>query len=237
MRSWSIGLGTTVALALAGHSVAGIAATCTVDGETQSLAATYQDGLFRLLPGSYTFGGARLEILPQFDTRTPDAQIAYGLSTIDTGVPSTFAFSFSVPIALDPGPVKAESSIVGGLTDFTGDGVGIAVNGLPKIQQLSVTGGDPNTALVNVGESVSIGAGPPGANATYGSYAVPLTAVPAGTWQFLKLDANFTSSGNSDITALTGFGRLVVVPAPASMALVALGAGVLVHRRRARTSR
>jgi hypothetical protein len=52
----------------------------------------------------------------------PDPSIAYGIAVVDFGAPTLFGFSFFTPIVPTGPATTVDASIVGGLTDFTGDG-------------------------------------------------------------------------------------------------------------------
>ena len=71
----------------------------------------------------YFSGGDRVTIT---GSASADPLITYSLTVTDFGAPSDFGFTFGIPVLageLPAQPTVVNSSIVGGLTDFTGDGV------------------------------------------------------------------------------------------------------------------
>jgi hypothetical protein len=154
-----------------------------------------------------------------------DPVISYGIAVVDFGAPSVFGFLFSIPVGpgdLPAMPTVVNSSIVGGLTDFTGNGVTItAIN--PHVQDNYLEG----VAFTwSVGDSASFGPGAPGSLYTYGPFAFGPAAGPAGpyTGNFVTT-ANFSLSGGGDIAALTGFCSIDPIPLPPTLLL--LGSGLL----------
>jgi hypothetical protein len=176
---------------------------------------------------SQTFGGEELgwqfTISGNYDT---DPSIAYGLAVVDFGAPSAFAFLFGTPIVpVGPGTV-VNSSIVGGLTDFAGDGVSITPTGA-KVQSSLL---DASPMGVDVGPADAHPAGDAGALYAYGPYtAGPIAGPAGGPFTFLTASASFSLSGGGDIAALTGFAQAVDAPAttpdsgPGVLGLVAIG--------------
>ena len=142
----------------------------------------------------------------------PDPSIAYGIAVVDLGAPSVFGFLFGTPIVPTGAPNVVTSSIVGGLTDFTGDGVAMTPIGGPFIQTSEV--GFPMTNMgVDVGPGLAAGPASPGAFYNYGAYSSgPITGPGPGPWTFLTTSVTFGLSGGGDIAALTGFTRLASMP-------------------------
>jgi hypothetical protein len=167
----------------------------------------------------------------------PDPSIAYGIAVVDFGAPSVFGFFFGTPIVPTDSPNVVTGSIVGGLTDFAGDGVSLTPSPGPTVQTSSVSA--PLTGMgVDVGAAFAAGAGLPGAFHSYGPYALGPIAGPApGPWTFLAVTAGFGLSGGGDIAALTGFASIeeTVIPEPATLTLLTSGiAAMLLRRRRTR---
>lgn len=218
----------TAAIAsLAGLASAGPVASVLIDGSSYELASFEVDGQFRLVPAIYTFGDTTVEALET--PRDAGATIAYGLAVTDVGAASSFSFTFSMPITLDAGATTIVSSIVGGMTDFRGNGVSLSTTGGNDFVQRSWVDG-PTDLGVDVGSSVSFGAGPAGSLYNYGAFATgPIAGPDLSGFTTLTVAVDFMSSGDNDVTVLTGFTD-IVVPAPASLAL--LGAMGLVSRRR-----
>lgn len=170
-------------------------------------------------------------------TLDPDPSIAYGAAFTNlTAAPMAFGLSFAMPMVLPPGPNEVKGSIVGGLTDFTGNGVAM----LPifaKVQQSYVSTGGPTTSMgVDVGDPLVFGPGPSGSFHSYGPYAAGFIPGPPGAWTMLHLEMHMTLSGDGDIAALTGFTEIRAVPEPATFAsalvLVGLALGGWSYRRR-----
>lgn len=231
MRSIRLFAAAAALASLAGVASAGPVATVLIDGESYELAAFEDRGQFHLVPAVYTFGDTTVEALP--GPRDAGATLAYGIAVLDAGSASTFSFIFGMAITLDPGATTIVSSIVGGMTDFTGNGVGVSTaGGFPTLQRSWV--GAPDTDLgVDVGGAVSFGAGPSGSLYNYGAFATgPVAGPDLSSYANLYVGLDFTASGDNDIIVLTGFTDIVVVPAPASMALLA-GVGIFARRRRA----
>ncbi len=138
----------------------------------------------------------------------PDPSIAYAIGIADFGAPSAFAFLFSTPIVPTGSPNAVNASIVGGLTDFTGDGVSITPTGA-AVQISSVFGPLTNMG-VDVGPAQSNGPGSSGALYSYGAFAAgPIAGPGPGPWTGLQTATSFSLSGGGDLAALTGFAQIV----------------------------
>lgn len=173
----------------------------------------------------------RVEITGTMD---PDPSIAWGLTVTDFGAPSSFGFVFSTPIFPVGFPNTVDASVVGGLTDRTGNGVSITPTGA-KLQIASVGAPDTNMG-VDVGDAVSFPAsGLGGSIYPYGAYADgPQPGPGPGPWTTLTATVGFTLSGGSDIASLTGFAQIVPEPSTGILAALAGLAGLAVARKRRR---
>lgn len=176
-------------------------------------------------------------------TLDPDPQISYGIAVTDFGAPSLFSFTFTTPIIFGGGPSTVSSSVVGGLTDFGGNGVSITPSaglGDPDGDttselQVATVGVPPTNMGVDVGLAQTHPAGNAGANYTYGAYTAGPIAGPGVTaWTSLQLDVAFTLSGGSDTAVLTGFASIVPEPSSVVMALAGVAGLVAAARRRRR---
>lgn len=217
------------AASLAGIASADTVATVLIDGQTYEMASFMVDGEFRLVPAIYTFGDTTVEALET--PRATSAAIAYGVAVIDFGAASSFSFTFTVPMALDPGATTVTSSIVGGMTDFGGDGVSVSTTGgFTTLQRSWVD--VPTTDLgVDVGPSLAFGPGGSGSLYNYGAYSAgPVAGGDMSGFVLLSTQLDFLASGGSDVIVMTGFTD-IVVPAPASIALLG-GLGLIARRRR-----
>lgn len=185
--------------------------------------------------GSWLYEGAEGQVTISFQM-DPDPSISYGISVIDFGAPSTFGFLFSTPIVPTGSPNVVSASIVGGMTDASGDGVSLTPFA-PFLQTASV--GAPLTSMgVDVGLASSFPAGAPGSLYAYGPAASGAIAGPGpGPWTSLTTTTIFTGSGGSDVYALTGFASIELVPEPAMLSLLLLVAPLAMGRRfRGRTA-
>ena len=161
----------------------------------------------------------------------PDPSIAYGITVTDFGAPSVFGFFFTTPIILGASPTVVNSSISGGLTDFTGNGVTITPTA--AFLQLADVSLPVTNMGVDIGPAVTGGPGLPGALYGYGPFATGLLPGPAGPWGTLSVTVGFSLSGGADIASLTGFAQ--IVPEPSSVCMLAMGAlGLLYFARRRR---
>jgi hypothetical protein len=158
-----------------------------------------------------------------------DPAISYGIAVTDFGAPSSFAFVFSIAVSageLPAMPTVVNSSIVGGLTDFTGDGVAITATNPSGLIQDNYLQGVAFTW--SVGPSASFGPGTPGSLYTYGAYTFGPSAGPSGPYSGAFFTAlAFSLSGGGDIAALTGSCTINPAPIPVPPAVLLLGSGLL----------
>lgn len=210
-------------------------AQVTIDGQTFSLPVAFTEGTDRvtLVPTVINGSGFTLEVL--HGLIDPDPSISWGIAVQDFGAPSSFLFSFSTLIVPTGTPNQVFGSIVGGVTDNTGDGAFVVPTVGPAIMINEVGFGAPVANMgVDVGPAQFYPAGPAGALHNYGSFFTPTIPGPGpGPWTSLHSTVQFNLSGNGDIAVLTGYASIEEVPAPGAAALLALG-GTLAARRRRR---
>jgi hypothetical protein len=229
MKKTFIGLMAMVLVMGLAAAAMGSTVGVTIDGQWYDLA-TVPTRLGFDIPGQ-TVGNPNTGTVQISGLVDADPAITYGLAVVDFGAPSTFAFSFAIPIVLPAQPTTVESSIVGGLTDFTGDGVALTLTALfnPSgyVQDNFLTG---VSGTWSVGNPVSFGPGPAGSLYAYGPFAFgpaagPNLAVPFNN--FFTTSVAFGLSGGGDVAALTGFCRIDPTTVPVPPSLVLLGSGLL----------
>ena len=135
----------------------GFSSSVIIDGETYNLISNG----FVIPEQTVENGEGKVTISGSADA---DPAIAYGIAVADFGAPSTFGFSFSIPILpgeLPASPTTINSSVVGGLTDFTGNGVSIAPVGPATLLQSNFLTDLP-AFVWSVGPGAAFGAGPAG---------------------------------------------------------------------------
>ena len=139
----------------------------------------------------------------------------YQLTITDLGAPSSFALLITLPIVPTVSPADVVGSLVGGLTDATGDGVSLTPTG--AFTQVATLGAPPTSMGVDVGTLLTQPAtGVPSSLYVYGPFDSGLLPAPGpGPWTTLSVSASFTLSGNGDVVALTGSAAIIPIPSPA----------------------
>jgi hypothetical protein len=208
-------------------SAMALGVTVSSGGESFNLSYTEGEGNWVIPSQTINFsGGDKVTIS---GNASADPAIAYGLAVVDFGAPSLFSFTFSIPVnagELPALPTVINSSIVGGLTDFSGDGVSITAANPSGFVQDNYLQGVPFTW--SVGSSASFGPGSPGANYAYGPYSFGPSAGPSGPYTgFFTTTATFSLSGGGDIAALTGYCSINPAPVPLPPSALFLGSGLL----------
>jgi len=135
----------------------------------------------------------------------------------------------AVPIVMPGVPTIVNASLVGGLTDFTGNGVSIAPFLTAGILDNMVV---PPGFAWGTGPAAAFGPGAPGAFYVYGPSVLPPAAGPPVGAALFSETISFLLSGNSDAAALTGFCAINVIPVPPTLLLMGTGLLGLVGWRR-----
>jgi hypothetical protein len=132
--------------------------TISTGGESFNLSGLQNEDSFVIPEQTINFsGGDQVTITGNANA---DPAIAYGIAVVDFGAPSIFGFLFSIPVLagdLPAMPTVIRSSIVGGLTDFSGDGVEITATNPNDLIQTNYLDGVAFTW--SVGPSASFGPG------------------------------------------------------------------------------
>jgi hypothetical protein len=164
----------------------------------------------------------------------PEPSISFGISASNfTANPIIFTFFFATPVTIGGVPTLTAASIVGGLTDTTGDGVGVAPAAAAVLQVNYVDYQNSNsTPTIGVGDLVQFGPGAPGSFYAYGPFSAGPAAGPTGPWDTFSTVLSFALTGNGDIAALTGYCAVTPVPLPGTLLLLGSGLLFLVNRRR-----
>jgi hypothetical protein len=168
----------------------------------------------------------------------PDPFIQYGVAvTNSSGGALSFGFLFSQSITLTPTPGTVNTSISGSTTN--GGGVNGVVTITPlappgltpvdsdgnteiQVFNLSSDGGTTLTnATIDLGQPFSSNGGQ--TSDTYPAENSAIIAGPlgSGSYDFMRVDLNFSQSGGGDVFTFNGSAR--VVPEPGTAALFGLG--------------
>lgn len=162
---------------------------------------------------------------------------------IDFGAPSGFGFIFLQPIVATGAPGLVSHTHSSSTTDngaplgtsvtAVAPPLGIPVDGdlIPEIAvyTLSTNGG---VTYLNAGIDLSpsfVGASPSGTQGPFN--AGPIAGPGVGAYNLMRVDVNFSMTGNQD--AYTFNGTATVIPEPGTLALLGLGlAGIALAVRR-----
>lgn len=215
---------TQAAPAIVLDSIAGPIVTLTVGAERMEVPMTLGEKGWLLPAVNFTTALGSLDLNLSTDISPIDPLIGWGLvATNLAAVPVAFGFGVVIPIALPPGtPTVVAASVVGGMTDLTGDGVAVIPLNVPSglLQDNTLT---PPGFTWSVGPAVGFPAGLPGALYPYGPFAFGPAAGPLGAGFHLFSDSVlFSLTPFGDITSLTGFCS-VVIPVPPSACLFGTG--------------
>jgi hypothetical protein len=165
----------------------------------------------------------------------PDPILSFGGAVIDFGAPSSFSFSFVLPLSpLINNPSIVSDSFAGVATNASGPGVTITAlappvgipqdgDGITEVQVYTLSD-DGGATWKNVGLDqmpttvVPLGVG---GSAVVGPFSGgPIATIPGGPWTHMRADVNFQLSGGGDLFAFNG--SKVLVPEPGSFGLLLL---------------
>lgn len=174
----------------------------------------------------------------------PSIQYSYTFTNF-TAAPLTLTQAWALPMspAIGAGPTKVQSALSGTLVDNTRNGIALTPTGPGNSLQTSYFGNGGVSGPFTIDTDLSLGgtfsrpAVPATANNSYGYGAfevgIPtMIAGPDGPFNAIRIQDNFTISARDSI-GLTG--RTVMVPEPATSALIIAGLaamGWIAARRR-----
>lgn len=179
--------------------------------------------------------GDRLEVGGALD---PDPFILFAGAVIDAGAPSTFGFTYILPLAPPiSNPTVVLDSLSGSVTNgaFAGGvtvtavappaGIPVDGDGTPEIQVFTLSD-DGGVTYKNVGLDLGPTTTTPlgsFASGDYGAYNIgPVPNIAGGPWTHMRADINFMLSGGGDAFSFNGakaFGPPGTIPEPGTCAL------------------
>ena len=264
MKKMQLGLiGFTAVLLFVPSIVRGATITAGIDGQNFDVPIYYESyGVGAALAGKYEIGydgvpgfsydvgdaegdGGRVVMSGEMD---PDPTIAFGITAVDFGLPSSFTFSFVLPLApLVSNPSTVFDSLSGSVTKGAAAGFVTVTptappafiptdgDGIDELQVYTLSD-DGGTTWKNVG----LDAGPLTAvgplaglgSGLYGAYNQgPIPTIAGGAWTHMRVDINFSLSGGGDTFTLNGAKVLVPEPGALLLGMMASVLGWLVRRR------
>lgn len=181
----------------------------------------------------------------------PDPSITFGLFVTDFGAPSSFSFSFVLPLApLVSNPSIVFDSLDGSVTNGF-DAVGVTVTALAPPAGIPVDGDGVSELQVYTlsddggltWKNVGLDAGPtttvPLGSFGSGPYGTinqgPIATIAGGPWTHMRADINFMLSGGGDTFNFGGakaFGPPGSIPEPGTLLLAFLSLVALCFDRR-----
>ncbi|MCI0334287.1 MAG: PGDYG domain-containing protein [Planctomycetes bacterium] len=182
----------------------------------------------------------------------PDPSITFSLTTTDLGAPSSFGFTFILPLApVFPNPSTVLDSLSGSVTNGPPPGgPGVTVTALAPPAGIPVDGdGVAELQVYTLSDdggmtwkNVGLDAGPttfvplaPFASGDYGAYNQgPIPTIAGGPWTHMRVDLTFGLSGGGDVFTLNGAKVLVPEPGTFALGLLLIGALIGFSRRQSR---
>jgi hypothetical protein len=169
----------------------------------------------------------------------PDPSLIFGSVAFDFGAPSSFSFTFILPLApAYPNPSVVMDSYSGSVTNGIAAG-GVTVTALAPPPGIPVDGDgitemevytlsdDGMLTWKNVGldlglsESVPLASFGSGLTGTYNEG--PIATIAGGPWTHMRADINFSLSGGGDIFTFNGAKILIPEPGTFSLAILLFG--------------
>jgi hypothetical protein len=227
------------------------------DGETQSIPVAWVPDSGRKSGGIFLIGGSEQgfeysdgeNMVSLAGGLDPDPVMAFGGAVFDFGAPSTFSFTFIMPLApIFPNPSFVFDSFSGSVVNGPAAGdvtvtalappLGFPVDpdgdGDLEIQVYSLSD-DGGSTWKNVGLDAGptmvfpLGASNADVYPTINQGFIPTTL--GGPWTHMRADINFGLSGGGDIFTFSG--RKVLVPEPGTLGVLALSFifGAWIRRR------
>ncbi len=179
----------------------------------------------------------------------PDPVIDYGMTVVNnTGGALAISVLLSQSITLTTAPGSVNTSMSGSTTNG-GGGAGLVTvtplgspvptdsDGIPEIQVFTLStdgGGSLSNADIDLGTLFN--SNPALTSDTHGPFNSAIIAgpIPAGLYDFMRLDLNFSVSGSGDTYTFNGSARVVPEPETAVLMLLGLfGLGYFGRRRSA----
>jgi hypothetical protein len=172
----------------------------------------------------------------------PDPMMLFGGAAIDFGAPSSFSFTFILPLAAQGTIVR--DSFSGSVTNAAGPGVtvtalpppaGIPVDGdgITEVQVYTLSN-DGGASWTNVGLDLmptTVVPLPVGGSALTPAFSAgPIAAPAGGPWTDMRADVNFRLTGGGDIFTFNG--AKLLVPEPGTLALLIMSLAACCFGRR-----
>jgi hypothetical protein len=176
-----------------------------------------------------------------FGALDPDPMITFASTAIDIGAPSSFSFSYVLPLAPvvnNPSVVKDSfgGSVAGSNVTVTAlappAGIPVDADGIDEVQVFTLSD-DNGATWQNVGLDLMPDTSVPGLGGSVGAFNEgPIATIAGGPWTHMRADINFSLTGGGDIFAFNG--AKILVPEPGTLGLLwIVFAAFCMGRRRA----